>query len=119
MGGLPTPRPAAEISTGDGISVLSAYARVLDQDGDDYTAAFLLGAEAALELSQRHKVRFALLKANSPSCANREIYNGRFSGTLKTGIGVTTALLQKHGIEVFNEHQIAELNHALGHASTP
>lgn len=68
-----------------------------------------------LELAQQHKIRFALLKANSPSCANQKIYNGRFNATLTTGIGVTTALLLKHGIAVFNENQIDELEQALWH----
>jgi len=113
MGGLPTPRPAAELSGGDGISVLNSRARVLDPSGVDHSAAFLRGAEAVLELAQCHAIRFALLKANSPSCSNREIYDGRFTGKLVTGIGVTTALLQEHDIQVFNEHQIDGLNTAL------
>lgn len=48
-GGLPVPRPAAEIEGGaGGEAVLSGAARVLTAGGADVTEAFLAGARAAL-----------------------------------------------------------------------
>jgi len=107
--GLPTPRQPAEIKNGNGIDVLGGTSTVRLKNGKDITAAFIRGAELALSLARKHHIEFALLKANSPSCGNRAIYNGRFNGTLQPGSGVTTALLEANGIQVFNEHQIEAL----------
>jgi uncharacterized protein YbbK (DUF523 family) len=98
-GGLPTPRPPAE-RIGD---------KVMANTGIDVTAQFQKGAEAALALCQKHGIRVALLKANSPSCGNMQIYDGSFSGKKIAGQGVTAALLMAHGIRVFNEDQLEEL----------
>lgn len=65
-GGLPTPRPPAEIPGGQGGEVLDRLNRVFTVDGEDVSEAFLLGAEAAVELVRRHDIRMAVLKARSP-----------------------------------------------------
>ena len=75
LGGLMTPRQPAEIQGGDVQSVLAGQAKVMDKAGADVTSAFVKGAEAVLELVKDHKVRVAILKANSPSCGNKEIYH--------------------------------------------
>lgn len=98
-GGLPVPRPAAERQP-DGA--------ICTADGEDVTAAFTRGAEAALALCLRHDVRCALLKERSPSCGSQHIYSGRFDGTLVAGEGLTAALLRQHGIRVFSELQVPE-----------
>ncbi|MDM5090717.1 DUF523 domain-containing protein [Aeromonas bestiarum] len=102
-GGLPTPRPPAE-RQGE---------RVLTASGLDVTTEFDRGAELALALCQAQGIRFALLKEGSPSCGSGRIYNGRFDGVSVTGEGKTTALLRRHGINVFSEDQLAELASAL------
>ncbi|HSX69782.1 MAG TPA: DUF523 domain-containing protein [Pseudomonas sp.] len=107
-GGLPTPRPPAEIPGGQGGGVLEGRLPVLTDDGEDVTAAFVAGAEIALRLVQQHGLRVAVLKARSPSCGNSHNYDGSFSGTLVEGEGVTAALLRRHGVRVFNEGQLAE-----------
>ena len=99
-GGLPTPRPAAEIVGGDGDAVLDGKAKVMTADGTDVTEAFLRGAHHALEVAQSHGVTHVILKARSPSCGCGDIYDGTFSGTLTSGDGVTTALLKRHGITI-------------------
>jgi uncharacterized protein YbbK (DUF523 family) len=58
-------------------------------------------------LAQQHNVRAAILNARSPSCGNAQIYDGTFSKRLIAGRGVTAALLERHGIKVFNEDEIA------------
>lgn len=50
----------------------------------------------------------AVLKDGSPSCGSARIYDGSFSGEAKEGFGVTTALLERHGIRVFREKQTDE-----------
>ena len=107
-GGLPTPRPPAEIPGGQGAQVLDGTRPVLTDDGNDVTAAFVAGAEIALRLVQQHGLRVAVLKARSPSCGNTHNYDGNFSGTLVAGEGVTAALLRRAGVRVFNESQLSE-----------
>lgn len=107
-GGLPTPRAPAEIIGGQGGEVLAGRLPVLSNDGTDVTAAFLAGAETALRLVQQHGLRIAVLKARSPSCGNLHNYDGSFTGQLVAGEGVTAALLRRHGVQVFNENQLAE-----------
>jgi len=108
-GGLPVPRPAAEIRGGDGRQVWLGHAQVVTTSGEDATAAFKSGAEHSLQLARQHGCQLALLKANSPSCGNTHIYDGSFSQQLRPGPGVTSALLQLHGLRVFNEEEVMEL----------
>lgn len=105
-GGLPTPRPPAEIPGGQGGAVLDGRVAVVTVGGEDVTTAFVAGAEAALELIARHGIRLAVLKARSPSCGNLENYDGSFSGTRVAGEGVTTAALKRAGVAVFNETEL-------------
>lgn len=108
-GGLPVPRPAAEIESGaGGAAVIAGAARVLTTGGDDVTAAFLSGAQAALAVATSFGVRVAILKEGSPSCGALNIYDGTFRGRRTPGQGVTTALLELHGIKVFTEEHIAD-----------
>lgn len=92
-GGLPTPRPPAE-RLGN---------RVVNKHGEDVTAEFLAGAQAALEAAKANGCRCAVLKKNSPSCGCGTIYDGSFTGTLTEGNGVTAELMLKEGIPVYNE----------------
>lgn len=100
-GGLPIPRPPAEIVGGDGDDVLDGQARVLTiGGGQDVTEAYLRGARCALEAARRHGITVAVLKQRSPSCGSAHIYDGTHSGKLRAGRGVTAALLQRHGVTV-------------------
>lgn len=112
-GGLPTPRPSAEILGGQGIDVWEGHAQVLTAEGEDVSAAFLDGARQALALVQRHHIRIAILKANSPSCGNLLTYDGTFTGVKVRGEGVTAALLKRHGVQVFSEFELPEAAQAL------
>lgn len=86
LGGLPTPREAADIHGGDGYDVLLNNASVLRKSGPDVTAQFIHGAEQVLQIAKMQNITHAILKARSPSCG--------VSG--KTG--VTAAILKQHGI---------------------
>lgn len=105
-GGLPTPRAPAEIVGGDGHDVLAGRARVITRDGRDVTAAYVAGAERALEVARAAGATKAILKAHSPSCGKGAIYDGSFTRTPIAGDGVTAALLSAHGIEVATEKDI-------------
>lgn len=112
-GGLPVPRPPAEIVGGEGRDVVLGVAEVRTRE-TDVTDYFLKGAQSALAKCQELGIKVALLKARSPSCGSSQIYDGSFSRTLKEGEGVTTALLRHHGIEVFSEEEFELADQALG-----
>lgn len=99
VGGLPTPRPAAELATGGG--------RVRTADGADVTQAYERGAAHAVRLAAAAGVRGAVLKARSPSCGCHEVYDGTFTRTRVTGEGVTAAALRLAGVEVVDEDDVA------------
>ncbi len=101
LGGLPTPRPPAEIRGGDGADVLAGRARVVTSEGDDVTEAFVLGARTALKVARACGARLAYLVDRSPSCGTTLIYDGSFEGRLRPGRGVTAALLQEQGIACY------------------
>ena len=88
--------------------MLAGRAKVCNKAGLDVTGHFLQGARLALELAQKHGVRIAILKANSPSCGNVQIYSGRFDGEKIPGAGVAAALLMENGIKVYSEQEIDE-----------
>ena len=108
-GGLPTPRAPAEIPGGQGSAVIDSRVPVLDITGADVTAAFLAGAAAAVRLVEEHAIRYAVLKARSPSCGNHETYDGSFSGVRIAGEGVTAAALRRAGVRIFNEAELEQL----------
>jgi uncharacterized protein YbbK (DUF523 family) len=98
-GGLPVPRPAAEIG---------ADGRICTADGHDVTAEFHAGAEVAVRLARSNEVVGAVLKARSPSCGSSEVYDGTFTRTLVDGEGVTAAALRAAGYVVVSEEDVAE-----------
>ncbi|MBR2409738.1 MAG: DUF523 domain-containing protein [Lachnospiraceae bacterium] len=98
LGGLPTPRTPSERK---GETVVSS-------DGEDRTAAFTQGAEESLRIAKLYGCEVAILKERSPSCGNKEIYDGSFTKTVVTGEGVTAELLRRNGVKVFGESELAE-----------
>ena len=88
IGGLATPRMAADLVDGDGNDVLAGRARVITRDGSDVTENFIEGARQVLEIARRQKIEKVFLKARSPSCG------------LAPKIGVTAALLVSEGYTV-------------------
>jgi uncharacterized protein YbbK (DUF523 family) len=106
VGGLGTPRDAAEIVEGDGADVLDGTARVMTGAGDDVSAAYRRGAAAAVELARAVGATRAVLKARSPSCGADAVYNGTFTRTLHPGGGVTAAALRTAGIDVVSDEDL-------------
>lgn len=104
-GGLPTPRPPAELQGGDGAAVLEGRARVRTR-AEDVTAAFLAGAEAAAGAACAQAAVAAVLKDGSPSCATRRVHDGSFEGRRLPGVGVTAARLRAEGLRVFSEDEL-------------
>ncbi|MEY8350689.1 DUF523 domain-containing protein [Bacillus cereus] len=107
LGGLPTPRPSAEIIGGNGDDVLDGKAKVVDKDGNDVTGAFVQGAYKALKEIKDLNPEYIVLKERSPSCGSSTIYTGEFNGNKQDGYGVTTALFRRHGFTVISEEDFA------------
>ena len=109
LGGLSTPRNPSEIITygnKDGNDVLSGCTKVLSNKGIDVTKNFIQGAEETLKIAKEHNAKTALLKAGSPSCGYKKIYDGTFLGNKIQGMGVTAAILNKENIALLDEDDI-------------
>lgn len=114
--GFAVPRPPAEIALEhSGKDVLEGCANVVESTGLDVTRLYIAGACATLALAREQSCRFALLTDGSPSCGSSFIYNGSFSGQRHSAAGVTASLLREHGIKVFSESQLNELQAILEH----
>ncbi len=93
LGGMPTPRPPAEILNG----------KVITREGTDVTAFFHKGAQEVLRLAEMVNCTQAILKARSPSCGYGQIYDGTFSKTLIPGNGILAEMLSLKGIRICTE----------------
>ena len=99
LGGLATPRNPSEIVNN----------KVIMNDGTDVTNQYMKGANETLRLAKLYKINKAILKAKSPSCGNKKIYDGTFTGNLIEGYGVTAKLLLQNGITVINEEEFSDI----------
>ena len=98
-GGLSIPRTPAERKDG----------RVITQDGEDVSDAYMRGAELAFNICLYLKIKKVILKEKSPSCGSKIIYDGTFSHKEIPGMGVTAEYLKEKGIEVYSEDDIDSL----------
>ena len=97
LGGLPTPRPPADIMGPDGGAVLNGQAKVVDRTDTDRTDAFLHGARCVLALAEQVQATAVYLKNRSPSCAVQSFVDKK---GVQRGSGVTAAILTRAGFEV-------------------
>ena len=95
-GGLPVPRTPCERR---GTAVVS-------RGGEDFTAQYLAGAQAAVRLAQECGAALCVLKENSPSCGANLIYDGTFSDRTVRGQGLAAELLRQAGFAVFSENEL-------------
>ncbi len=89
LGGLPTPRPPAQLQHGDGLDVIEGRASVVTRDEEqDVTESFLKGARQVAYIAHILGATRCILKSKSPSCG------------LTPVVGVTSALLITMGFKV-------------------
>lgn len=136
LGGLPTPRPPAEIQGRPAAAEMLRPAapemrggppaatetqrqtpaddgpcdeRVVVQtrDGLDVSEQFRRGGEAAVTMARLVGAYAAVLKARSPSCGVDETYDGTFSHTVRAGSGVAAGMLRLAGLDLYTEEHVA------------
>ena len=96
MGGLPTPRIAAE----------QVGQRIVGKDGSDLTVQFQQGIIQALKLVHLTGCVKAILKSKSPTCGSCKVFDGNFNGTLVDGDGIFAQALKDVGIPVYAEKDV-------------
>ena len=99
-GGLPIPRPPAEIS---GIGVFR-------KNGEDVSKEFHTGASICTEKAVSAQVHHAILKSRSPACGCGQVYDGSFSKTLINGDGIFTQHLKSAGIDCISDEDYISKN---------
>lgn len=98
LGGLSIPRVPCEILKDENGDI-----KVINKEGIDCTLEFIEGAKKALAIAEIVEADAAILKSKSPSCGCGKIYDGRFTGKLIDGDGITTKLLKENGINIYTE----------------
>ncbi len=92
MGGLPTPRPPAEIVNGV----------VMNARGECVHEQFVTGARIAAERVAAEHADLVILQSRSPSCGVKQIYDGSFMGRRIAGQGIFAAMMMQQGVRVLD-----------------
>jgi uncharacterized protein YbbK (DUF523 family) len=100
--GMSVPRIPNEIKSFNPLKVENQY-------GIDTTDFFTDGAIQTLHIVQKENIKFALLKAKSPSCGVYSVYDGTFSKTLIKAQGLTANILSQNNVKLYDETEIGEL----------
>ena len=96
LAGLGVPRTPIEI----------VHGKVVDKNGNCVDEAIRGEVKACVDEALEAGVELAILKARSPTCGVKEVYDGTFSGRLIKGQGVLAEALQKAGILVVDDEDI-------------
>jgi uncharacterized protein YbbK (DUF523 family) len=101
LGRMGCPRPAIHFSVGDGSSLAAgATTLVVDDAGNDHTAALYRGATLADALAKSAGAQSALLKERSPSCGISHVHG---PDGVQPGMGAFAAYLASRGLPLQNE----------------
>ena len=103
LAGLSTPRPKCWFSHGDGAAILTGNGKLIDENGRNVTEVFLHGAQECLKIAKLTHCNMAILQQRSPSCGSQKIY---LNEELIEGVGITAALLNKNGLNVFSDDNL-------------
>jgi len=95
-GGLPTPRPPAEIVDGE----------VVNNSGVSVDAEYRAGVAAEMARLKPHiesgELAAAVLQSRSPSCGVHEVYDGTFTGRLIAGRGLFAQALAESDVALID-----------------
>ena len=98
LAGLGIPRIPIEIKDG----------KVIRRDGTEVDAAIRSAVGEILEQIKDEDIQCAILKARSPTCGARQVYDGTFSGKLVDGAGVLAQALLDAGYIVMDNEELEE-----------
>ena len=107
-----TPREMCDIHGGTGLDVLEGKARVLTENGADWTEGLIRASEKMLQIALDNNIELAVLMDISAACGSQVIYDGnRFAQEKKyqIGAGVAAALLKRSGFQVISQRDYASL----------
>ena len=93
-GGLPTPRPPAEIVDGEVVNDLGVS---VDAEYRAGVAAEMVRLEPHIEAGE---LAAAVLQSRSPSCGVHQVYDGTFTGRLISGKGLFAEALERRGVRI-------------------
>ncbi|MBQ7330347.1 MAG: DUF523 domain-containing protein [Oscillospiraceae bacterium] len=96
LAGLGAPRVPIEIKNG---IVTSQTGEVVDSQIREAVAKIL-------EALSKEEIQCAVLKARSPTCGVKQVYDGSFSGTLVKGAGVLAQALMEKGYLVLEDEDL-------------
>ena len=98
LAGLGIPRIPIEIKDG----------KVIRRDGQVVDEAIRTAVAQILEQIKNEDIECAVLKARSPTCGARQVYDGTFSGKLVDGAGVLAQALLDAGFIVMDNEELEE-----------
>ena len=98
LAGLGIPRIPIEIKDG----------KVICRDGVEVDEAIRTAVAQILEQIKDEDIQCAVLKARSPTCGVRQVYDGTFTGKLVDGAGVLAQALKNAGYIVIDNEELEE-----------
>ena len=98
LAGLGIPRIPIEIKDG----------KVIRRDGVVVDKAIRVAVAQILEQIKNEDIQCAVLKARSPTCGVRQVYDGTFTGKLVDGAGVLAQALKNAGYIVIDNEELEE-----------
>jgi uncharacterized protein YbbK (DUF523 family) len=107
-----SPREMCDIHGGTGFDVLDGKAKLIAENGEDWSEGIIKASEKMLELARQEQIELAVLMDVSAACGSQVIYNGsRFAEKkmYQIGAGVAAAQLIRNGFKVISQRDYASL----------
>ncbi|WP_286034634.1 DUF523 domain-containing protein, partial [Megamonas hypermegale] len=82
------------------------YDKIITKDKVDMTKLYMNSAKKAMQNIADKEIDLAILKANSPTCGSKYIYDGTFFHKLIEGNGIFAQMIKDRGILVISERDI-------------
>ncbi len=79
---------------------------LMDKEGNHVDTAMRQAIAEIMERLKNEKIQCAVLKARSPTCGVRQIYDGSFSGRLISGSGLFAQAMKEAGYTVMEDEDL-------------
>ena len=79
---------------------------LINKDGVNIDAQVRKAVQTILDQIQGQDIACAILKSRSPTCGVKEVYDGTFSGTKISGMGVLAQALKDAGYKVIDAEDL-------------